>query len=236
MKITVSKENYLKAIAEAQSEGDTVIAATLARWLNVSAPAVTMAIKRLKRDGLIDVGKDGRISLTGSGREIATRVLNRHHLIERMLAEIFGMEWWKVHEEAEQLEHAVSEEFEKRLQEKLGASDRCPHGNRLGLDTPEQRRARGWRPLDEMEGDSAAVVMSVFERDRKLLEYLNDLNIKPGAEVEFVARNYDETVTLRAGGSLIPLGRSAASKVWVKELELAGPSSSRRQDARGEPR
>ena len=92
MKITISKENYLKAIAEAESEGEPVIAATLARWLNVSAPAVTMAIKRLKRDSLIRVGRDGQLSLTPGGRDIANRVLNRHHLIERMLTEIFGME------------------------------------------------------------------------------------------------------------------------------------------------
>ena len=74
MKITISKENYLKAIAEAESEGEPVIAATLARWLNVSAPAVTMAIKRLKRDALIRVGREGQLSLTAAGRDIANRV------------------------------------------------------------------------------------------------------------------------------------------------------------------
>src|SRR5688572_31247095 len=89
VKITISKENYLKAIAEAESEGETVIAAALARWLNVSPPAVTMAIKRLKRDNLIRVEPEGEISLTEQGRGIATRLLHRHHLIERMLAEIF---------------------------------------------------------------------------------------------------------------------------------------------------
>ena len=67
VKITISKENYLKAIAEAESEGETVIAATLTRWLGVSAPAVTMAIKRLKRDGFIRVGKEGQITLTPGG-------------------------------------------------------------------------------------------------------------------------------------------------------------------------
>ena len=79
-----------------------------------------MAIKRLKRDGLIRVDEEGQIRLTNEGRQIANRLLHRHHLIERMLTEIFGMEWFKVHEEAEQLEHAVSEEFERRLEEKLG--------------------------------------------------------------------------------------------------------------------
>jgi DtxR family Mn-dependent transcriptional regulator len=215
VKITISKENYLKAIAEAQSEGETVIAATLARWLNVSAPAVTMAIRRLKRDGLIDVETGGGITLTGDGREIASRVLNRHHLIERMLAEIFGMEWYKVHDEAEQLEHAVSADFERRLQEKLGPCEACPHGNRVEFDTPDDRRGRGLKPLDEFETESAVTVVSVFERDRKLLEYLHDLGIRPGAGLEWIARNYDDTITLRIAGRAIPLNMSAAAKVWV---------------------
>ena len=69
------------------------------------------------------------------------------NLIERMLTEMFGMEWYKVHEEAEQLEHAVSEDFERRLVERLGPGGVCPHGNVIGLDTPEERRKRGWLPL-----------------------------------------------------------------------------------------
>lgn len=215
MKITISKENYLKTIAEAQSEGETVIAATLARWLKVSAPAVTMAIKRLKRDGLIRVDEEGRIWLTDEGREIADRVLNRHHLIERMLAEVFGMEWYKVHDEAEQLEHAVSADFERCLQDKLGGSGTCPHGNRVGFETPEDRRLRGQLPLDEVSEDTPVVVVSVFERDRKLLEFLDELGIRPGAELDTITRNYDETVTLRIKGRTIPLGKSAASKIWV---------------------
>jgi DtxR family Mn-dependent transcriptional regulator len=216
VKITISKENYLKAIAEAESEGETVIAATLTRWLNVSAPAVTMAIKRLKRDGLIRVGKEGQITLTAEGLEIANRLLNRHHLIERMLTEIFGMEWYKVHDEAEQLEHAVSADFERRLIEKLGRGEACPHGNRALMDKPEDRRRRGLRPLDEALPNQRLRVISVFERDRKLLEYLEGLGVRPGVTLDVVARNYDETLTLRVSGKALQLGRPAASKVWVQ--------------------
>ena len=219
MRITISKENYLKAIAEAEGEGETVIAATLARWLKVSAPAVTMAIRRLKRDGLIHVSAAGEITLKKQGREIADRVLQRHHLIERMLTEIFGMEWYKVHEEAEQLEHAVSADFERRLIEKLGQSEACPHGNQAGVDrppdTPKARRDRGWKPLDEVAAGESAKVMSVFERDRSLLEYLDGLGIRPSAELEMLTRNYDATLTLRVAGKSVQLGTTAAAKVWV---------------------
>ena len=215
MKITISKENYLKAIAEAESEGETVKAATLSRWVNVTAPAVTMAIKRLKRDALIQVGDEGQITLTAAGREIANRILNRHHLIERMLTEIFGMEWYKVHEEAEQLEHAVSADFERRLVEKLGAGEACPHGNRVGLDTPADRRRRGLQTLDETHAGETVAVASVYERNQRLLEYLERLGVRPGAAVSVESCNADDTLTLRTGGQRVQLGRSAAQKVWV---------------------
>src|SRR5689334_19527442 len=98
-----------------------------------------MAIKRLKRDGLIEVGAEGQITLTTPGREIANRLPYRHHFIERMLIDVFGIEWYKVHDEAEQLEHAVSTDFERKLVEKLGSGGVCPHGNSVGLDSPAER-------------------------------------------------------------------------------------------------
>jgi DtxR family transcriptional regulator, Mn-dependent transcriptional regulator len=217
VRITISKENYLKAIAEAEGEGEVVIAATLARWLQVSPPAVTMAIRRLKRDGLIRVTSAGEITLAREGREIANRVMNRHHLIERMLTEIFGMEWYKVHEEAEQMEHAVSADFEDRLRQKLGEDESCPHGNRVGMDRPQDRRERGWKPLDEISERGMAQVTSVFERDRRLLEYLDGLGIRPGVKLKMVSRNYDETLTLKVGGKSVQLGRPAATKVWITQ-------------------
>jgi len=217
VRLTISKENYLKAIAEAEGDCEVVIAATLARWLQVSPPAVTMAIRRLKRDGLIRVTAAGEITLAREGREIANRVMNRHHLIERMLTEIFGMEWYKVHEEAEQMEHAVSADFEDRLREKLGEDESCPHGNRVGMDRPQDRRERGWKPLDEISERGVAQVTSVFERDRRLLEYLDGLGIRPGVKLKMVSRNYDETLTLKVGGKSVQLGRPAAAKVWITQ-------------------
>ena len=214
MRITISKENYLKAIAEAESEGETVKAVTLSRWLKVSAPAVTMAIKRLKRDALIRVAKEGQITLTAAGREIATRLLTRHHLIERMLTEIFGLEWYKVHDEAEQLEHAVSDDFERKLVERLGSEPVCPHGNIVGMDSPGARRRRGLKPLDEAGVAERLLVISVFERDRKLLEYLDGAGIRPGVSVELLAAG--EEFEIQTEGKAARIARTAASKVWVK--------------------
>src|SRR6202795_4996622 len=147
--ITVSKEDYLKAILEAESEGETVISATLAHWLKVSPPAVTMVGRRLKKDGLVRVNTDGRVRLTAAGKKIARKLTVRHHLIERMLAEMFGMEWYKVHDEAERLEHAVSADFEAKLARKLGRGGICPHGNLVTPERPAHRRRRGMQLLAE---------------------------------------------------------------------------------------
>lgn len=216
MRITISKENYLKAIAEAESEGEVVKAVTLTRWLHVSAPAVTMAIKRLKRDALIRVGTEGQIKLTSSGREIANRLMNRHHLIERMLTEIFGLEWYKVHDEAEQLEHAVSSDFEQKLIDKLGNSALCPHGNIVGMDSPEERRRRGLKPLDEVRANEEVAVASVFERDRKLLEYLDGEGIRPGVQIGVLGT--DDGIHLHANGRRVTIDRVVAGKIWVKRV------------------
>jgi DtxR family Mn-dependent transcriptional regulator len=218
VRITISKENYLKTIAEAESEGETVKAVTLTRWLHVSAPAVTMAIKRLKRDSLIGVEEEGQISLTPAGREIANRLLHRHHLIERMLTEIFGLEWYKVHDEAEQLEHAVSADFERKLVERLGTSHACPHGNIVGMDSPAARRERGLKPLDEAQPGEHLEVVSLFERDRKLLEYLDGAGIRPGVRVEVLASAHG--LNLGSGHLKIHLEPAVGAKIWVKPYSV----------------
>ena len=132
LKLTISKEDYLKAIAEAQNEEEPVIAATIARWLKITPPAVALALRRLQRDNLIKVGSGGRISLTGAGRQISDRLRRRHRLIERMLTEMLGMEWYKVHDEAERLEHAVSDDLEKKLIQKRARMGPVRMGTRPG--------------------------------------------------------------------------------------------------------
>jgi DtxR family transcriptional regulator, Mn-dependent transcriptional regulator len=213
--ITISKENYLKTVLEAESEGEHVISATLAHRLSVSAPAVTMALRRLKRDGLVAVRAEGRVELTSAGREVALRTIVRHHLIERMLAEVFGMEWYRVHDEAERLEHAVSSEFEAKLAKKLGPAGICPHGNPVVPESGEARRRRGLRLLADAEPGKSYRVSSVYERDSELLRFLDDRGIRPGARVRVLERNYDQTLTLVTDKERVFVGGPAAEKVWV---------------------
>ena len=216
--ITVSKEDYLKAILEAEGEGETVISATLAHWLKVSPPAVTMAVRRLKRDGLVRVNNDGQVRLTAAGIKIARKLTERHHLIERMLSEIFDMEWYQVHDEAERLEHAVSPEFAARLVAKLGRGRPCPHGNLSELESPASRRRRGLVLFSEAEAGKNYVVSGIYERDRHLLEFLEARGIRPGAKLGLIERNYDKTLSIRTAKGAMVLGRSAAERIWVSRL------------------
>jgi DtxR family transcriptional regulator, Mn-dependent transcriptional regulator len=219
METTVSKEDYLKAIAEAETDGEPVIAATLVRWLNVTPAAVTMALRRLRRDGLADVKKGGRVQLTAKGRDIAERIRFRHHLIERMLSEMFGMEWYKVHDEAERLEHAVSADFEEKLIAKLGANGICPHGNDIRGDGAAERRTRGLVLLRELKPGARATIESVFERDRALLKYFDERGLRPGIPIQVIHLNPDDTIQLETGASAALLGGSAASKIWVRPID-----------------
>ena len=101
------------------------------------------------------MGEDGIVRLTETGRETAYRTALRHHLIERMLTEVFGMEWYEIHDEAERLEHAVSPAFEAKLREKLGEGGACPHGNSVLPEKPAERKKRGEVPLSEARGGGA---------------------------------------------------------------------------------
>ena len=214
--IHVSKENYLKAILEAEAEGHQVIPAMLAHWLEVSAPAVTMALKRLKRDGYVEVDAEGIVRLSAAGREMAYRTALRHHLIERMLSEVFGMEWHEIHEEAERLEHAVSPAFEAKLREKLGEGGACPHGNAVLPEKPAERKKRGEIPLAEAAAGRRYTVASLQERDPRLLLFLHEAGIGPGRHLRVVSQNYDQTVSIEMEGGSSILGRPAAEAVWLR--------------------
>lgn len=214
--ITVSKEDYLKAILEAESEGLAVQPVTLVHWLSVSPPAVTMALKRLKRDGFVAVKEDGIVRLTPSGKEAAYRTALRHHLIERMLSEIFGMEWYQLHSEAERLEHAVSAAFEAKLIEKLGKDGTCPHGNPVLPESPAERRKKGHVPLSEAAENSDYTVASLYERDPELLIFLHRIGIGPQSKLRIHTHNYDQTISIETPKGPATLGRPAAEKVWVK--------------------
>ena len=158
------------------------------------------------------------VTSTAAGRKIARRLTLRHHLIERMLSELFGMEWWKVHDEAERLEHAVSPDFEAKLLTKLGKDGACLYGNLSEMESPASRRERGLVLLADATSGSAYSVSGIYERDRRLLEFLETRGIQPGAKLRLLERNYDQTLTLSTTAGTVSLGRAAADRVWVAPL------------------
>jgi DtxR family transcriptional regulator, Mn-dependent transcriptional regulator len=156
------------------------------------------------------------VRLTAEGRETAYHTALRHHLIERMLSEVFGMEWHEIHEEAERLEHAVSPAFEAKLKERLGEGGACPHGNAVLPAAPAERKKRGEVPLSEAAGGKQYTVVSLQERDPKLLRFLHAAGIGPGTRLRVASQNYDQTVSVELDDGKSILGRPAAEAVWLK--------------------
>ncbi len=134
-----------------------------------------------------------------------------------MLSEIFGMEWYEIHEEAERLEHAVSPAFEAKLREKLGEGGACPHGNAVLPENPAERKRRGEVPLSEAVEGRRYTVTSLHERDPKLLLFLHHTGIGPRQEAcGLCNQNYDQTVSIELPTGNSILGRPAAEAVWLR--------------------
>src|ERR1700757_478907 len=216
-KTSVSQEDYLKTIWELVEEGQPPISARLAEELGVTPPAVTAALKRMKRDDLVSVARDGRIDLTRKGRELAGRMALRHQLAEMLLTEVIGLPWSKAHDEAERLEHAISPEVEALLLKRFGDKKSCPHGvpMRGGI---AQLRKQGAVLLADLRAKESGEILCVYEKDAQFLEFLEGLHLRPAANVEVLKREYDETMTLRVDGKTVHLGKPATSRIWVKKL------------------
>lgn len=212
---SVSREDYLKAIWEMLDENQVPISARLAEQLSVTPPAVTAALKRMSRDGFVKVERGGRISLTPKGRKVAEDLMLRHQLAEVLLTDVIGLSWVKAHDEAERMEHAISPEVEALLLERFGSSKTCPHGLpiRGGL---AQLRKHGAVPLSELRPDESAEILYVYEKDQGFLEFLDGLHLRPSTRLDVLRREYDETMTVRASGHTMHLGKPATSRIWVR--------------------
>lgn len=214
-KTSVSREDYLKAIWDLAHEQHAPISARLADELGVTPPAVTAALKRMARDGLIRVERDGRILLTGKGRAQAAHLALRHQLAEKLLTEVIGLDWTRAHVEAERLEHGISSEVERLLVERFGTSGKCPHGVPMSGGIESLRR-EGAVLLAKAEVPSTVEILSVYEKDPQFLKFLDGLHLRPGARVSVLLREYDETMTLKVGGQQIHLGQPATTRIWVR--------------------
>lgn len=212
---SVSREDYLKAIWEMLEENQEPISARLAEELEVTPPAVTAALKRMARDGHVKVERGGRISLTALGRKVAQHLMLRHQLAEMLLTEVIGLSWAKAHAEAERMEHAISPEVEALLMKRFASRRTCPHGVPMKGGVAQLRKG-GAVLLSELKAQDNAEILCVYEKDEGFLEFLDGLQLRPSAKVEVLKREYDETMTLRAAGQTIHLGKPATARIWVR--------------------
>jgi len=205
-------EEYLQAVYTLADEGGQVIGARLAEFLRISPAAVSEMVHRLERDGLLRLDERKEVRLTDSGYSAASRVVRRHRLAERMLVDLLGYEWWKTHEEAERIEHAMSQEMEERLVQILGDPQTCPHGNPMPGTTP-----RPTRPLERLATGERATVERIpdqFEHEPGFLEYLDTQGVRPGVTLEMIEQRPG---LLRVGVNGTPrsIRPDCGQKVWM---------------------
>jgi DtxR family Mn-dependent transcriptional regulator len=208
---------YLEAIYYMWSEGEPTRSARLADWLGVSRPTVTVALRRMTRDGMVRMNGHKEIELTTAGRRAAESIVRRHRIMERWLTDALGLDWVAADAEAARLEHAVSEVVERRLYEALGRPRTCPHGNPIPGHTKASPRERRLATLDTGARAAISRVSEVAEREAPLLlAYLDERGLIPGREVGVVeVDEIGRTIRIRAGKREVTLSHDTAAKVWV---------------------
>jgi DtxR family Mn-dependent transcriptional regulator len=209
-------ENYAKAIYQLQAEGEEPVGTgAVADRLGVTPASASAMLKRLADDGLVEHAPYRGVRLTADGEQLALEMIRHHRLIELFLAEVLGMPWDRVHEEAEVLEHHISEELEELIAAKLGQPARDPHGDPIPsreLDIEDDRTVA----LSELEVGRAGVFERVSDRDPEMLRYLDSQGIRPGAAIEVSGREpFEGPVRVVVGGSEHALGTPLARRMRV---------------------
>jgi DtxR family transcriptional regulator, Mn-dependent transcriptional regulator len=212
---TDSREEYLEAIFKLSPSAKGATVGGLARELGVKPASASQMVGRLLADGLLKRDKRNRVVLTDSGREQALGVVRRHRLSERFLTDCLGLPWDQVHEEACKLEHALSEQVEASLTERLGRPRTCPHGRPIPYDSDAETQEATLTLADLGEGKSGTV-SHVPEDSPELLRFLASLGLVPGARVSVAdVQPFDGPMTVVVGRQRQAVGRGLARNVFV---------------------
>lgn len=217
-------EMYLRTVYELLEEGVQPLRARIAERLHQSGPTVSQTVARMERDGLLVVGTDRTIQLTREGDQRAREVMRKHRLAERLLTDVIGLEWEKVHDEACRWEHVISEDVEQRLVQILGEPTKSPYGNpipgldELGVAAHHEKFRDGVVTLAEAVGDGAARVRLVrmsenLQADGELLARMAAVGMLPGAECDVTLD--DGVVRLNYDGSAVELTAFNAELLFV---------------------
>ncbi len=218
------KEEYLESIFRLQQKERPVRISKLAEDLGITLASASEMAKKLKQMKLIsNTGK--KVYLTKRGETEARQVIRRHRLSERLLTDVLGFDWDKVHEEACKLEHALSQELEDGIAESLGNPETCPHGqpipNKDGVFVEESTL-----PLSSLEPGEKREIARVPEDNPELLRYLDSLGLKPKVEVEVKeVAPFGGPLLIQIGNVRHALGQRVASKILVKADDQRSGSS-----------
>jgi len=216
--ITDSIQDYLKSIYELTENGQSATTTSLAARLGIAPASVTGMLQKLAslKSPLVNYHKHRGVKLTSKGRRAALEVIRHHRLLESWLVQTLGYSWDEVHNEAEKLEHVISEEFESRIAEALGNPSRDPHGDLIPtpeLIMPEDDSV----PLSALRVNQVAVIQRVKTADVNLLRHLEGLGLVPGIRVEVKDYSkFDNNLTIKVGRNLSTLGLNITSKIFVE--------------------
>ena len=233
--LTTSTGDYLKAIYELGAAGEWVTASALAARMAVSGPSVTAMTQKLADQGYATYIPYRGVMLTDRGREAALELLRHHRLLELYLQRALGYPWDRVHDEADKLEHTMSEELEDRIDAALGHPTEDPHGHPI---PPKNGRYRE-EPMASLWSSAPGrlVVRRVSDRDPEVLRYLAGIGIRPGVEIALTGRApFDGPLSVRVDGADHALGERLAEQIFVMPVVDAdsrtGPSPGRPQGRR----
>lgn len=212
-------EDYLKAIYKLSGDDQPATTSAVADRLGVAAGSVTGMLRRLAERGLVRHVPYYGARLTAEGEADAVRLIRRHRVIELFLVEVLGYTWDRVHEEAERLEHAASDELIDRMAKVLGEPEVDPHGAPIpGLDRPLEDTL--YPSLAELDAGDRAVLKRVSDQDSDVLRYLAEHGLTPGVEFEVVGREpFGGPVRVRIGPDEKVIGRKLALLVWAERRE-----------------
>jgi DtxR family Mn-dependent transcriptional regulator len=215
---TEAIEDYAKTIhALARRADGPVGTSALAERLGVSPGTVTAMLKRMAELGLVEHRPYHGAELTEAGERVALEVIRHHRLIEAYLAEALGMPWDRVHNEAEVLEHYISEELEERMASALGDPSHDPHGDPIPDRRLDVELEEADAPLGELEPGERATFSRVSDSDPEMLRYLDQRDIRPGVELEVTAREpFDGPLTVRCQGADHVLGGELPRRMRVQ--------------------
>lgn len=212
--ISETIQEYIEGIYRLQCEVGRVATNEVARYMDVSPASASIMLKRLAEMNLVEHTPYRGIVLTEEGKKLAHELLRTHRLTERLLTDVIGLPWNDVHDAACKLEHYIAPEIVDKIAEALGYPATCPHGNPIDPVVDDG----SWRLTDAEPGMELQVIKITDER-RAFLEYMEQLQLVPGAHVELVSRTpFDEIIHINVDGRPHTVGPEVARYVWVKEV------------------